>query len=155
MAGTIEAKLEQSAGNATKAHRKKADAPNGKATGRVSRKKGEAESALAVAKTSRKAKQAKAGGEASEESLRSAASKAVGRNKENLAKHLLNETIHGRGQSAKLLLSLAEAKAGRKDEEKDRPRRSLALLLESEPEWRGERTEAAANAGGKNLEPIG
>jgi hypothetical protein len=155
MAEVNEAKLERSAGKATKAHRKEADAPNGKATGRASRKKGGQGSALQVVKTSRKAKQEKAAGKASEEGLGSAASKAVGRNKENLAKHLLSETLHGRAQSAKLLLSLAEAKTGRKDEEKDPPRRSLALLLESEPEWRGKRTEGAANAGGKNLEPIG
>jgi hypothetical protein len=68
---------------------------------------------------------------------------------------LLSEALHGKGQSGKLLLTLAETKTGQKDEEHDRPHQSLALLLEGEAEWQGEQSQAASETGEGNLEPEG
>jgi hypothetical protein len=155
MAGTTEAKLGQSAGKTKKARRKAGDAPTRKTTGRAGLKEGFEADARKVAKTSRKAKQEEAAGAAGEECLSATASKAVDRNKVNLTRHLLSEALHGKGQSGKLLLTLAETKTGQKDEEHDRPHQSLALLLEGEAEWQGEQSQAASETGEGNLEPEG
>jgi hypothetical protein len=153
MAGTIEAKLERSVGKVTQARRKAADAPAKKTTGRASLKKGVGTGTAKVAKASKKAKQEETAGE---EGLRVAASKAISRNKENLARHLLSEALHGKGAQADRLFRVVDPKnRQKKDEEQERPHESLALLLESEPEWRGEQSEEAAETGRGGLEPEG
>jgi hypothetical protein len=150
MAGVIEAKLEQPVRKAKKTRRKAGDAPTRKTDGGASLKKGVG---AGVAKTSKKAKQEETAGE---ESLRVAASKAINRNKENLARHLLSEAIHGKGPQAGRLFRVVDPKTRqKKDEEEERPHESLALLLESEPEWRGEQSEEAAETGRGSLEPEG
>ncbi len=153
MAVTIEGKPGQSELQAKKARGKAADAPSRKTTGRSSLKKDVGTGARKVAKTSKKAKQEEPAGE---ESLRVAASKAINRNKENLARHLLSEALHGKGSQAGRLFRVIEPKTRqKKDEEPERPHQSLALLLESEPEWRGEQSEEAAETGRGGLEPEG
>ena len=89
------------------------------------------------------------------ERLHTRANKTVGQNSGTITRLLLGNTVGGNLDSAKLLLTLAETKNGQKGKEKKRKGRSLALMLASEPEWRGEQTESAAEPGGESLEPKG
>jgi hypothetical protein len=76
--------------------------------------------------------------------LQKAADQRLGRDSEALADLLLEKAKEGKVESARLLVTLAEHKKGRRPQEKKKKKRtgpSFAELLASEPEWVEEKPE--------------
>jgi hypothetical protein len=79
--------------------------------------------------------------------LSEAADKTLEENSCEIAKSLLDSTLKGNVNSARLLLALAEGPAENEKTGTKRRRRSEAKKLAAEPEWRGEPVENAAETG--------
>lgn len=87
--------------------------------------------------------------------LNDAALKLVDDNAPKIAQSLLDSTLEGHVQSARLLVDLAEGNVEGEEAAMSRPFRSLALELAGAPEWKGEMTEAEAETDGGSREPEG
>ena len=87
--------------------------------------------------------------------LTKAASKVVNANSVKIAESLLQSTIKGHVQSARLLLDLAERPLESGGEAVTESARSQAEELAAEPEWTGEADDEDAASDGEGLNPEG
>lgn len=92
------------------------------------------------------------------EHLRGLAIKAMRRRNSRIAHSLLESTLLGDLNSARLLVTITDPKKGGKDELKKPRHPSLGLLLEAEPEWEEEQDDdeedAEMNAGCREPERL-
>jgi hypothetical protein len=76
--------------------------------------------------------------------LKRAANKTLEKNCTKIAQSLLDHTLKGNVQSARLLVALAEGPTESVDAEETRDRRSVATELAAEPEWKADAQESGA-----------
>lgn len=89
-------------------------------------------------KTGKAAPRKKLTGKGGVKTLREAADKAVGENSDVITASLLEKARNGDVASTKLLCSLAEPQAARKNVRKSQRRRTMAMKLAEEPEYSDE-----------------
>jgi hypothetical protein len=85
--------------------------------------------------------------------LKETANLAVARNSEGIAESLLQGALAGNVSSTKLLLSLAEGAVSVGDKGPLEAKVSMASIWAAEPQWQGEISEWAAEAGPGSREP--
>jgi thioredoxin-like negative regulator of GroEL len=81
------------------------------------------------------------------------AGKTLDENSAKIAKSLLDNTLAGSVQSARLLLELADREVGRQDAETTERHYSQADQLAAEPQWTGEVVAAAVKTGAGGQAP--